>query len=715
MKVFSVLAFALALKALGRVWARPEDQAAQNNEENSGDPAGQAETERQLPEELTLDNFDEVTAQALTLVEFYSPYCSHCKKLAPIWKKAYFLTEDDQQKSNIRMRQVNCIESGDLCARENIRFYPNLRLYAPENIEGLAPLLRFVDLYPDALARTPENFGKYLKSAVAEFDQSTLDMASLSEQMDMDLALKVVAGEAREPYFVALFLSSVDDWAGSRFPDSCLDCAKHRQAWHRVSNLVATSARTAHLNCHSHPLLCEKLGFPELGSRAKLLVPRYMMFVPKSAGMIRFDYKGPLSVKEMRAFVAKLATNYLYEDISTHGLEVVNVLKTELPQEPQDLYYPISNKMALVLAYDLETVTPEDKAILPYLLDTVTQLPFDISLAVCHSSNVQETLEKQAKGLTQYANSDKTFADIPFDRRLHLATSLSARPTLYIFKENSLIPAIYQNFALEDMRNAKKIEAFIRKNMYPLYGELTPRLYDNYFYKKGKRNGDNDKVVITFLNAGDATAIKHTLFNLSMVAHQYHVEKNRYYFEDLLQEREKKSQKVAKMKEEDSKTTEIIQQMRQLVPHLFDHDNVLFTYVDMVQYPDFARDYGLNIDGKEYKTGDTIVVSKHQKLYWDHDFTGAQLTSNRQVLREVLKYLVSPKLVPKETTLTSKLVGSPYHSRLRGADYVHQHGIFGYIFFALMMFLAFQVAKKLMRRPVNRRVGIIGNMFAKSD
>ena len=29
------------------------------------------------------------------------------------------------------MKQVNCIESGDLCEREHIDFYPNILLYAP--------------------------------------------------------------------------------------------------------------------------------------------------------------------------------------------------------------------------------------------------------------------------------------------------------------------------------------------------------------------------------------------------------------------------------------------------------------------------------------------------------------------------------------------------------------------------------------------------------
>ncbi|KAM9938104.1 hypothetical protein OXX80_002391 [Metschnikowia pulcherrima] len=727
MKVLAALAAVLSLGAISPVLAAqdasaslapeigaPVEKREENPAETGLDSAQAASEEKQLPEELTLETFDSFTTSGLTLVEFYSPYCSHCKTLAPKWKEAYFLTEKEQESSKIYMRQVNCVESGDLCAREDINFYPNLRLYAPDTKNGGKS--RFVDSYPAALARTPDNFRKYLKTAVAEYNSATLDLPSLSEEMDIDLAMRVVAGEAQEPYFVALFSSSTENYERGKFPDSCLNCIEHRQIWDRLSNLVATSARTAHLNCHTYPLVCEKLGFAEMGRRAKSLSPRYIMFVPKSAGLIRFDYPHQLSLPDMKAFVVKLATNYKYDQVTSRGLEDSGFLVTELPEEPQDVYYPISNKMALVFWYDISTVTPEDKAILPYLLETVMKLPFDISLYESFSPKLQNIMEYQAKGLVQYVNSDETFANVEFNRHLHLATSLSANPTLYIFKENSLIPAIYQNFALEDMRDADKVENFVKKNMYPTYGELTPKNYNAYFFKKGKKNRQNDKVVITFLNTDDATAIKHTLFNLSMIAHQYHAEKSRFYFEDLLEERDKKHKKVAQMKENNAKTTDIIQQMRKLVPHLFSHNEVLFTYVDMVQHPHFAKEFGLNIDGGDYKTGDTIIVSKAQKLYWDKDFNGVQLTSDRQSLREVLKALLSPKLVPEKPKLRSKLVGSPYHRHLRGADFVHQHGFFGYLFFGLIVFMAYQGAKKLIRKPAgNRRGGIIGNVLAKSD
>ena len=85
----------------------------------------------ELPPTMGKEEFDAVTSQKLTLVEFYSPYCLHCKSFFPTWKKAYLTFRSKFANSNTDMRQVNCVENGDLCEREQIEFYPNILLYAP--------------------------------------------------------------------------------------------------------------------------------------------------------------------------------------------------------------------------------------------------------------------------------------------------------------------------------------------------------------------------------------------------------------------------------------------------------------------------------------------------------------------------------------------------------------------------------------------------------
>lgn len=677
----------------------------------------------EMPEELTSGDFDSTVTSQLTFVEFYSPYCSHCKELAPVWKEAYMSSISEQNQLGIHMRQVNCVESGDLCEREGISYYPNLRLYAPVQKDGKT-ISKHIDTYPRALSRTVGNFKKYLINSVAEFKSGSVDIASSSEQMDVDLGLKVVAGQASEPYFVALFSASDDDYK-TKFPESCLDCVEHKQKWEKLSNLVVSASRTAHLNCHSQPALCKKLGFPQLANGNKILSPRYIMFVPKEAGRVRFDYpsEANLDLSRMKAFVNKLSLNYKYEEMTTSDLQDLNVITPELPKDFKGVDFPLDNKVAVVFSYDKKSVSPEDKSIMPYLLEMVTQLPFDIDLYASNSENLDKVVERESMALVEYVNLDSTFAQRSFDRKMHLSASLTLKPTIYIFKTHSLAPVIYQSFALEDTRMPDKIRKFIQKNAKPMFGELTPINFKFYFNKNSINSEEDrdDKVAITFINSENQRELEEILQNISIVSHQYHLEKQEYFHSELLKKRGAKEADVAKLKESNADSTTIIQRMRKLIPHLFHRNDVAFTYVDLAFYPTFADYYGFNINGRSYAPGDTIVVSKSLLKYWDQSLDGSPLKSTPQNFRETLEYLLSPTILKasKSKQFTSKLVGSPYHRYLRAFDFVHQYGLFGYLFAVLFTYAMLTLLKLLSRRAMNnksgRRGGIIGSEISKTD
>lgn len=685
--------------------------------------AAKSDAEIALPPTLTFEDFDEAVANKLTLVEFFSPYCYHCKELAPIWAEGYQISRKEQEELGIQMRQVDCVESGDLCERESISYYPYIRLYAPQLDDGSVPG-KHVETFPRTLPRTAENFKNYIINAVAEFGDSFESLPSALKQIDIDLALKIVAGDIEQPYFIALFSSSNEQYDTS-FPDSCLDCIEHRRNWDKLSNLVVTISRTGHINCHSHPTLCKKLGFPELANDSKTLSPRYIMFVPRSAGRIRFDYPSDiaLDISRMKLFVTKLSLNYKYEDISANELQDLGVITPQLPESFGDFVFPPENKMALVYSYDKRTATAEDKTIMPYLLEMVTQLPFNIDLYASTSENLDTIVEKESVALVEYVNRDESFTKRTFDRKMFFSTSLTLKPSLYIYKANSLVPAVFQSFALEDMRMPDKIRKFVQKHMKPTFGELTPYNLKYYFNKRSSKSEEtrDDKVAITFVNSDDRSHLEKTLQDISMVAHQYHLLKNEYFYSKLLAERGAKDFDVAKLKENNADSTKIIERMRKLIPNLFHRSDVAFTYVDIKQYPKLMDYCGLNIDGKEYVAGDTIVVGQSLVSYWDQNLTGSQLKSTPEEFREVLKHLLSPSLVSGRTTksLSSKLVGSPYNKYLRAFDYIHQYGFFGYVLFMLTSYVIITVAKSRgrSRQPsaYNRKDGIIGVGYSKAD
>ncbi|CAM1305631.1 DNAJC10 (predicted) [Pycnogonum litorale] len=62
-------------------------------------------------------------------INFYSPRCSHCHTLAPIWRKVA-----RELEGVVRIGAVNCGEDWGLCQQENIHSYPYLMLY-PQRVK----------------------------------------------------------------------------------------------------------------------------------------------------------------------------------------------------------------------------------------------------------------------------------------------------------------------------------------------------------------------------------------------------------------------------------------------------------------------------------------------------------------------------------------------------------------------------------------------------
>mmetsp|Transcript_29858 Transcript_29858/g.40355 ORF Transcript_29858/g.40355 Transcript_29858/m.40355 type:complete len:110 (-) Transcript_29858:160-489(-) len=76
---------------------------------------------------LNDDNFDEELAKhPLMVIEFYAPWCGHCKKLAPEYAAAAQALAEQERETPIVLAKVDCDKATALKTRFGISTFPTL-------------------------------------------------------------------------------------------------------------------------------------------------------------------------------------------------------------------------------------------------------------------------------------------------------------------------------------------------------------------------------------------------------------------------------------------------------------------------------------------------------------------------------------------------------------------------------------------------------------
>ncbi|XP_054713407.1 protein disulfide-isomerase-like isoform X1 [Uloborus diversus] len=76
---------------------------------------------------LTKDNFDEAVKNKNVLVEFYAPWCGHCKALEPEFAKA--ATQLNEEKSELYLAKVDATVETTLAEQHGVRGYPTIKFF----------------------------------------------------------------------------------------------------------------------------------------------------------------------------------------------------------------------------------------------------------------------------------------------------------------------------------------------------------------------------------------------------------------------------------------------------------------------------------------------------------------------------------------------------------------------------------------------------------
>ncbi|XP_042054821.1 probable protein disulfide-isomerase A6 isoform X2 [Salvia splendens] len=123
---------------------------------------------------LTEENFhQEVGKDRGALVEFYAPWCGHCKKLAPEFEK---LGASFKKAKSVLIGKVDCDEHKSLCSKYGISGYPTIQWFPkgslePKKYEGTN--VKIAAVTSNVVVLTPANFNEIVldekKDVLVEF------------------------------------------------------------------------------------------------------------------------------------------------------------------------------------------------------------------------------------------------------------------------------------------------------------------------------------------------------------------------------------------------------------------------------------------------------------------------------------------------------------------------------------------------------------------
>jgi protein disulfide-isomerase len=565
--------------------------------------ASLAAADTTFPDPLTISNFPSKLSHGLHLVEFYSPYCSHCKHFAPTWESTWDAFHEEGDSLGIGMVQVDCVTSGDLCNQEKITAYPSIKLYGPKG---------FIKNFPRAGKRTQEGLIKFMRDSVSELGDPDFHVSSKSKLISTDEMIKVLGEVQGKPYLVSFWpsyeLTNLDEYNVDKFDTSYdEDCLDIQRTWNIVSNQVSSmGVETRHFNCLKNKKICEKLGYT-------MDIPYVALFLPdmRVAKLITLDHDMfDLNVKNIVDFTSRTLKAATVQDINIEQLSELIPPHMSFPQ-----HFPTESQTVFVYIYDPETSSHEDFEIFPYLIEPLSKLP-NARLYKSNNTDILKLIDVQKKNLYDNLNYITSEPHREFNEQRHTIETMTSFPCLVALHDNTQWPQVYQNFGPNEIRDQYRLISFMNEQSAPQYMEFKG---DNQqWFLDGPDH--NERVVLIALAPQDEKMSLEYQQNFLIGIHDYADLRDQYRYEKIIRDRKLKQEKAELLKSKHAAAKDVVKELQKEV--YYDNSGQLTLGWFDIKNGDVLKRLGYNVDGREYSAGDVIVIDRSKNQYYERDTLG---------------------------------------------------------------------------------------------
>jgi len=219
---------------------------------------------------LTTDTFADQTKSGDWLIEFFAPWCGHCKRLAPIWEELA-----TKSKGKFNVAKVDCTVDQSVCNDNGVRGYPTVKLFSDGKTHDYSG------------QRTIEAFTTFVEKIKNPGAQEAAQVEEKKDAPAQDASSNVVSlGDAN---FAEK--TKEGDWLIEFFAPWCGHCKRLAPTWEELATKVKGQFNVAKVDCTVETATCSGQG-----------IRGYPTIKYFSKGQVH-DYSGQRTIDDFTSFV----------------------------------------------------------------------------------------------------------------------------------------------------------------------------------------------------------------------------------------------------------------------------------------------------------------------------------------------------------------------------------------------------------------------------